>query len=506
MRTARSHRSKAEQWLYTASRTRSNRLAHGHHSGGVSPSTSHAAIALAAALALAGCASLAPPAAPLPDVTQARWSASAPATQPATDLAAWWQRFGDAELAALVERALAAHTSVRSAQAALVQSRALVRAAAANLLPSVTLGGSAQRSDSAGERASNRFGVALDASWEPDFGGGLGASRDAADADALAANYTLADARVSLAAEVALAYLEGRSAQARQAIAARNLKAQEDSLQIARWRLQAGLVSALDAEQAQAATAQTRAQLPALASAAAQAGHRLAVLTGRVPGDAAQLLPTAAATVPLPADDLVLAFPADTLRQRPDVRVAETRVLAARSRVAATDAERLPSLRLGGSIGLAALTLGGLTSGAALAQSLLAAVSLPVFDGGALQARVDAQSAVWEQARIGYEAAMLAALQEVEDALVALRADRERSVHLQQAAAAARSAEQLARQQYEAGLADFRTVLDAQRTLLAAEDNAQTLRATLAADHVRLYKALGGGWTPAPTTLASQQR
>jgi multidrug efflux system outer membrane protein len=462
---------------------------------------------LMAALVLAGCASLAPPDTPLPAASQAQWQNAPHNERAPTDLAAWWQRFGDPDLAALVERALGAHTSVRSAQAALTQSRALARAAAANLLPSVTLGGSAQRSDSGGASASNRFATAIDASWEPDFGGGLGASRDAADAEALAAAYTLADAQVSLAAEVALTYLEWRSAQARQATATRNLALQEDSLQIARWRLQAGLVSALDVEQAQAATAQTRAQLPALASAAAQAGHRLAVLTGRAPGEAAQVLPATAAAVPLPADDLALAFPADTLRQRPDLRVAEARVLSSRSRLAATDAERLPSLRLGGSIGVAALTLGGLTSGAALAQSLVAAVSLPLFDGGALRARVDAQSAGWEQARIAYEAAVLAALQEVEDSLVALRADRDRQTHLQQAAQAARAAEALARQQYEAGLADFRAVLDAQRTLLAAEDNLQTLRATLAADHVRLYKALGGGWTPAtPTTLAGTQR
>jgi multidrug efflux system outer membrane protein len=461
---------------------------------------------LVAALAFAGCASLAPPNTELPTTTQARWHNAAPAERAPTDLAAWWQRFGDADLAALVERALGAHTSVRSAQAALTQSRALARAAAANLLPNITLGGSAQRSDSGTSSASNRFSTAIDASWEPDFGGGIAASRDAADADALAAAYTLADAQVSLAAEVALTYVEWRSAQARQATAARNLALQEDSLQIARWRQQAGLVSTLDVEQAEGAAAQTRAQLPALASAASQAMHRLAVLTGRAPGDAAQSLPTTTATVPLPTDDLALAFPADTLRQRPDVRVAETRVLAARSRLAATDAERLPSLRLGGSIGVAALTLGGLTSGAALAQSLVAAVSLPIFDGGALRARVDAQAAGWEQARIAYEAAVLAALQEVEDSLVALRADRDRTTHLQRAADAARAAEALARQQYEAGLADFRAVLDAQRTLLAAEDNLQTLRATLAADHVRLYKALGGGWTPGAAPLLASTR
>jgi multidrug efflux system outer membrane protein len=462
------------------------------------------ALALAAALAMAGCASLAPPNAALPDVGQPQWrqaDAATPAGTAPTDLAQWWQRFGDAELSALVAQSLQAHTSVRSAQAALLQSRALARAAAAQLLPSVTLGGSAQRSDSMSTNASNRFGAAIDAGWEPDFGGGLGASRDAAQADAVAASYTLADAQVSLAAEVALAYLERLSAQARAAIAERNLATQQDSLQIARWRQQAGLVSTLDVEQAEAAVAQTRAQLPTLASAAAQAAHRLAVLTGRPPADAT--LPSAATPVPLPADDLVLAFPADTLRQRPDVRVAETRVLAARSRVAAADAERLPSLRLGGSIGLSALTLGGLTGGGALAQSLIAAVSLPIFDGGAIRARVDAQSAAWEQARIGYEAAVLAALEEVENALVALRASRERLGHLQRAAAAARSADQLARAQYEAGLADFRTVLDAQRTLLGAEDGVQTQSATLAADHVRLYKALGGGWSPAATATTT---
>ena len=215
------------------------------------------------------------------------------------------------------------------------------------------------------------------------------------------------------------------------------------------------------------------------------------MLTGRAPGTLAE---PGTALVPLPPDDLVMAFPADTLRQRPDVRQAEAQVQAAWARVAQADAARYPSLRLSGSLGLQALTLGSLTSGGSVLRSVLAGLSLPILDGGAIDARVRAQQAAFEQARAGYASSVLTALQDVEDALVALQGDRARIGHLQAAADAAQRAQQLARQQYQAGLIDFNAVLSSQRTLLSAQDSAAAARASLATDHVQLYKALGGGW------------
>jgi outer membrane protein TolC len=142
------------------------------------------------------------------------------------------------------------------------------------------------------------------------------------------------------------------------------------------------------------------------------------------------------------------------------------------------------------------MTLGSLTSGASVVTALLASVSLPVFDGGAARAQVRAQEAALDQARLAYRAAMLTALKDVENALVALHGDRDRLQHLQQAADAAGNAALLARERYASGLVDFQVVLETQRTQLNSQDSVASANADLGADHVRLYKALGGGWDP----------
>jgi outer membrane protein TolC len=176
------------------------------------------------------------------------------------------------------------------------------------------------------------------------------------------------------------------------------------------------------------------------------------------------------------------------------VRAAELQVNAAAARVSVADAARYPSFQLSGSVGLSALTLGGLSGGAALASALLGSVSMPIFDGGAASAQVRAQQAALDQARVAWQAAVLTALKDVEDALVALRGDRERLLRLRNAAEAAGNAALLAQQRYNSGLIDFQTVLETQRTLLSTQDSVASTTADLGADHVRLYKALGGGW------------
>jgi outer membrane protein, multidrug efflux system len=221
----------------------------------------------------------------------------------------------------------------------------------------------------------------------------------------------------------------------------------------------------------------------------------LAVLTGQPPAALLVLL-VPVRPVPQAADDLVLSIPAETLRQRPDVRAAEYQVSAAAARVAQADAARLPNFKLSGSLGLSALTLGTLTNGASVASAILAGVSFPVFDGGAARAKVRAQQGAMEQAQSSYLAAILAALREVEDALAALRGDRVRQARLRQAADAAGIAAQLARQRFSSGLVDFQVVLETQRTALSTQDGVASAGADVSADHVRLYKALGGGWRP----------
>ena len=431
-----------------------------------------ASAALALAVVLAGCSTLQPPDAQLPPVAMpAGWSAAG---------------------AGGVATPLAANTSVRSAQAALQQSRALVDVQTAGTLPRLGASGSAQRSRASGSTG-NSFSAGFDASWEPDVFGRLRAGVNASEADARAAQASLADVQVSLAAEVAVNYIELRGLQQRLQIARSNLASQQETLQIAQWRLQAGLTTSLVAEQARAAAEQTAAQVPALQSSLAQSRHSLAVLTGQPPAALNARL-EATAMVPLPPDDLAWDIPAQTLRQRPDVRAAEHRVAAAAARVAQADAARYPDFSLSGTLGLRALTVGALTAGNAVTSSLAAGVTAALFDGGAARAQVRSQEAALEQVRVAYQATVLAALKDVEDALVALQGNRERLQRLQAAADAAANAALMAQQRYASGLIDFSTVLETQRTQLSAQDSVATTVASVAADHVRLYKALGGGW------------
>ena len=151
---------------------------------------------------------------------------------------------------------------------------------------------------------------------------------------------------------------------------------------------------------------------------------------------------------------------------------------------------------------MSALTLAGLSGGGALVSALLGSVSLPIYSGGALTAQVRVQEAALDQARVAYETVVLTALKDVEDALVAVSASRERLATLQRAAEAARNASLLARFRYTSGLIDFQSVLQTQATLLSVEDGVANAQATLGIAHVQLYKALGGGWEPgfaAPT-------
>src|SRR5450830_1093798 len=457
-----------------------------------------------------GCSSWSPKTSGVPEVavptawsTAVSPSASATtSTATASSLAQWWQRFNDPLLSTLVTQALQANTSILSAQAALQQARALRDVRTAGMLPGVNASGSAQRSKSGNSDASNSFSAGLDASWEPDIFGGKRSALNASEADAQAAQTTLADVQISIAAEVALAYIQLRGQQAQLLIARNNLASQNETLQITDWRAQAGLITSLEVEQARTASEQTGAQIPTLEANIAKTRHALAVLTGQPPA-ALELLLAATQPVPQAAQDLALSIPAQTLRQRPDVRAAEHRISAALARVSAADAARYPSFSISGSVGLNALTLGALGNGASVVSALLGSVSVPLFDGGAARAQVRAQEAALEQARVAYQGVVLTALQDVEDALVALAGDRARLLHLQSAATAAGNADLLAQNRYTSGLIDFQTVLQTQRTLLTAQDSVATSSADIGADHVRLYKALGGGWNTEGSGAAS---
>ena len=403
-------------------------------------------------------------------------------------------RFQDPLLTSLVEQARAANTSINSAKAALQQARALQDVAAATLSPSIKASTSAQRSKVGRENPTNNFKAGLDASWELDVFGANRSGLSASEASAQASASNLGNIQTSIFAEVALDYIILRNAQSRLAIANQNLASQLETLQIAQWRSQAGLVSSLDAEQARTSAEQTRAAIPPLKTTIAQMSHALAVLTAQPP-DALRSQLAKESPIPFAPNNLALNIPAETLRQRPDVSAAEHRVTAELHRLNQTDATRLPNFTLSGSLGLNALTLGSLTNGSSIVRSLLANIAVPLFDAGSIRAKVRAQEAVLQQTRYSYQATVLTALQEVEDALVALRGDLERVSQLKLASEAASNAAIMANQRYQTGLADFQVVLETQRSVLSTQDALSNATAEVSADHIRLYKALGGGWS-----------
>jgi NodT family efflux transporter outer membrane factor (OMF) lipoprotein len=460
-----------------------------------------------ACLGLTGCAAVGPDFAPPATDVPAGWNRLEPSDSPVAraeapgDLSQWWENLRDPLLSELVGEALQISPDLRSAQARLREARARRVVTAAGRYPSVTAFGSASRSGSSEQAGSgdtsNFFSAGFDASWEIDVFGGVRRSVEAAEADLESTEASLENTRVSLAAEVALNYVEVRTQQTLIGIAQANLATQSETLQLTEWRAQAGLVSSQDVEQARSNREQTRALIPALETFLAEAEHRLDLLLGRAPGTLHARLAPAGALPAMPGA-IAVGIPADTLRQRPDVRAAERALAAETARVGVAEAARYPAFNLSGSIGLEALTLGALGNSGAATSSLFAGVTGPIFDAGRLRAQVEIQDALREQALVAYEQALLTALQDVENALVALARNRERTEALANATESARNAAELARQRYSAGLIDFQSVLDSERSVLLLEESLASSRASGVLELVRLYKALGGGWSPHP--------
>lgn len=460
---------------------------------------------------IAGCASTGAGGTAARAITPIGWqTATAADTATRADLARWWEQLADPTLTSLIARAVEGSPDARVAQARLQQARALQAQAAAELWPTVGAAGSTTVRRS-GQRAvgldgqtsivnvnTGSYGGSLDASWEPDIFGGNRQGRDSATADLQAVAADLAGIHVALAADVATSYLELRTLQARLDVAERNAASQAETLELTGFRAQAGLVTELDVEQARANLEQTRAALPTLEAAARQAMFRLATLAGAEPGAfVAELTPVTA--LPAVPETLAFGIPADTLRQRPDVQAAERRVAAETARLAQADARRLPSFQLSGSVGAEVLKGAG-SAGTSVATSLLASVFQPVFDRGRIRQQIAAQGAVQAQAVATYEGTVLTALEDVERALVAFERSRDRLDALEAAAAAADSAASLARTQYAAGLIDFQTVLSTERTVLSVQESVAVTTGDRMAALVQLYRALGGGWSPATTT------
>jgi multidrug efflux system outer membrane protein len=424
-----------------------------------------------------------------------RNAADFPTATPDADLSTWWTSFGDPQMTRLIREALAGNRDLASAVARVRQAQAQRDAQKASLFPSLGYDGSRSSgkswTDGGADRSFTSYSAGLGASWEADFFGRNRQSVLAASADAEAVKENLHSARAALASEVALAYLDLRAAEERLRIVKRTLVTREETTQLASWRAQAGEIDQLELRQAESSLESARSQLASQEENIGRTRNRLALLCGRAPGGIA----TGSGDVPSPAYRLAVGIPADTIRQRPDVRAAGYNWVAAIARTKSARADQLPSLRLSGSFGVDTLRSSKLFNPESMATGLVAGISGPIFDAGRIRANITAQGAAEEQALLSYESAVLTALSEVEDALIACRRSAERLASLEKAAFAAKEASTLANQKYRAGVIDITTVLDTQRSDLALEESVAAVKADRSAAHIQLYKALGGGWS-----------
>lgn len=459
-------------------------------------------LAVLAIAALAGCAAVGPNYIPPQTPVSTIWNTPLQGgitveTEP-RNLADWWTTLNDPELSRLIERAVAGNRDVERAAARIREARARRGLSKAGLYPTLDASGSAARSRGSADMGpvatTDLFSAGLDASWEIDLFGGVRRSVEAADADLQVAGEDLRDTLVSLLAEVAMNYVDLRTAQARLAVTETSLKSLEESLRLTQWRAQAGLGDELAMEQARYNLESARSQIPSLLTAIAEAQNRLAVLTGETPGAVHAELSQPEPIPSLPPE-VAIGVPADLLRQRPDVRRAERQLAAQTARIGVATADLYPKLKLSGAIGLQALTFGSLFNAANATSSGSSGLTWRVFDAGAIRKNIEIQSALQEQSRIAYESAVLGALEEAENAILAYAQEQRRRQSLGEAVRSAQVAAELAGIKYRAGLIDFTTVLEAERSLLGFRDQLAQSEGAIVTNLVKLYKALGGGWT-----------
>jgi NodT family efflux transporter outer membrane factor (OMF) lipoprotein len=460
----------------------------------------HGVMALAMATAACTTPRLATPAAgvAVPDA----WAETA-AAPAALDLTEYWQLLDDPLLSQFVEAALAENLDLAQSAARLEQARAQLRGARAGFLPQIT--GSGTASHDVGDLATGDtfFALGADASWEADLFGRIGADVAASEADLRAAGYSLADLQRFITGQVALSTISARATAVQLAIARDTLAYQDENLQIARWRVQAGLVSSLDVEQARSQRAQTAATIPLLESQLAATANAISTLIGEPPGRVLGLL-EGSDFVPDPPALAGFEAPAEVLRRRPDVRAAEASLLASTARIEGARAQLLPLVRLGGTIDSSSFGIGGLFD--IITGSLFGTVSQLIFDGGRTRAQIDSAEAAAQGALAAWRLSILGALEEVETAAVDLEKSDQRVAIYGEALDAATSSAFLARSQYQAGLTDFRNLLTSENQLLSARNAQVSAEAERASAFVRLTQALGGGWQAADYPLAVTDR
>jgi NodT family efflux transporter outer membrane factor (OMF) lipoprotein len=454
-------------------------------------------------LTLVGCAAVGPDYVPVEPTAQQEWHSDLQGGLTANRLnpealAHWWTTLNDPDLSHLEERAVKGNLDLKEAQARILEARALRGISKANLFPTVDGGGTVterrfSENSGTGDR-STLYAAGFDAGWELDIFGGVRRSVEAAEANLQATQEDLHDVLVSLLAEVALNYVEVRTFQARLAVTEANIKTLEESYMLNESRYQAGIIDELAVQESLRLLETSRSQIPALETGLEAAKNRLAVLLGEQPGKLHWEL-NAKRPIPAVPETVAVGIPADTLRNRPDIRRAERFLAAQTARIGVATADLYPKFRLFGTIGLESISAGNFFEYGSRAWGFGPSFSWNIFDAGAIRQNIKVQTARQEQALIQYESAVLQALEEVENVLVAYAKEQDRRDSLTKAEAAAERATLLAQDQYEAGLVNFNNVLDTQRALLILQDQLAQSEGTVTSNLVRLYKALGGGWT-----------
>jgi NodT family efflux transporter outer membrane factor (OMF) lipoprotein len=420
----------------------------------------------------------------------------------------WWTELGDPTLEKLVQGAVAGNLDLKIAAARVQEARAARGIAASAGKPQIDGAAAAtraSRSEAAppfedgggnafGSRTQDVFEVGFDASWELDLFGGVRRDVEAAVAQVQAAEESRRDVLISLLAEVARSYAELRGAQRRLEILEATVGSQEDTLELARARFEAGMGSELDVARAQALLDATVGERPELEREARRAMYRIGVLVGQSPGALVARLETPA-PMPTASGRLPVTFPSELLSRRPDLRRAERELAAATARVGVATADLFPRFFIAGNLGRRSDEAGELVSGESQFWSIGPRVHWPLLSGGRIRAKIRVQNARQEQAVHRYEQAILTALEEVENALSAHARELRRQQSLRASVEANRRAVELAAERYTGGVENFLSVLDAQRSLYAADDRLAQSETRVVVSMIAIYKALGGGWS-----------
>lgn len=472
-----------------------------------------------AAMLVAGCAAVGPDYQRPPSTPQGsafiNAGASASNAQPVHgDIATFWRGFNDAELSALVERGMAANGDVRIAQARLQEARALLGEADAQAFPEFTLEAGSERAvrpvtqqpgASRGARTGTVHDAGFLANWELDLFGRARRGSEAAAAQVGASQAGLHAAHTALAAEVARNYLELRGAQQRLQVTQASLLNQREALRITAARFDVGRGTQLDVARARALVESTEAGVPVLHALIERALFRLATLTAQAPRTLIERLGAPAPLPGLPVTDLAtlpLGTPQAWLERRPDVTAAERQLAAATAAIGVAKADLFPRVSLSGLLGLNAASFGNLAKSESAVYSLGVGLSWTPFDFGRLRSRVAASEARALQGLAGYEQTVAIAFEETEGAFSSFNRNAQRAERLERAANSAEEAAQLARARYDAGVTDFLVVLDAEREVLANQDQWVQAQTGTATSLVAVYRALGGGWS-APSLRVS---